>query len=362
MSIYRPNSQTQQALRRQKTALTARLRENMRLKLVSLAAAVCLYVFVQADHNPAISRDLNVEVQYRHVPPNADVDAAQRRVTLTVIGPRSLVDSIKDSDVHVVASFLNRSLSVNKVQTLSQFTPVFSRLSQDQINQLSIDQTGAVFRFRLIGFVTRSKSVSLQLKPPPTGFHYDKPVIKPAEIALSGREDRVDLVEKAVIDYKASEDGRIKGAFPVTLRDHDEAVVENVAASPATVNVSVSLLPDALVRVVTVSADIRETPLPPYSFTYHVEPGRVKITGNAEAVNRTFTLLTDEISLRNETQNRDIMANLVIPDGLAVQDMQGNALKKVKVHVVMLKTMTTPVKPVTQPVFPPQLPPVDPNG
>ena len=266
MSIYRPNSQTQQALRRQKIALTARLRENLRLKFVSLATAVCLYVFVQADHNPTISRDINADVVYKNMPPDAEVDAPQRRVTFTISGPRSLVDSIKDNDVHAVASLTGRSLNTTKLQTIAQFTPIFSRLTPEQFNQISIDQTNAVLRFRLIGLATRSKPVRIQLKAAPSGYHYGKPVIQPAEVNISGREDRIETIETVGVDYKIGDDGKIKGAFPVVLRDHDQMVVENVTVAPAAVNVSVPLLPDAMIRVVTVSADIKETPSPPYTF------------------------------------------------------------------------------------------------
>ena len=99
MSIYRPNVNTQQALRRQKTALTARLRENLRLKAVSLAAAVCLYIFVQAEHNPIISREVTAEIIIQQVPGGAVVDTTQHTVTFTISGPRPLVESIKDGDV-----------------------------------------------------------------------------------------------------------------------------------------------------------------------------------------------------------------------------------------------------------------------
>ncbi len=365
MSIYRPNAQAQQVLQRQKTVITARLHENLRLKVVSLIAAVALYVFVQNEHNPTITREFSAEVVCQHVPSNAEVDTTQRRVTFLISGSRLLLDSIKDSDLRAVANLTNRPLSVSKMQTIPQLALQIPKLTPEQMNQLNIDTSGAVFRFRLIGFVKTGKTPTVPLKSPPPGFHYGKPVAQPAEVILSGREDRVDMVERVTLDFKTGEDGKIKGVFPITLHDHDEAPVEGVTITPPMVSLNVPLVPDALTRVVTISADIKDTPAPPFTFTGHVEPGRVKITGNAEAVNRTFTLMTDEISLRNETQNHDITANLVIPDGVTVQDMQGNAVKKVKVHIVILRSMTTPptkpVKPVKPDTTPP-LPPVDPNG
>ena len=365
MSIYRPTIPTQQALRRQKIALTARLSENMRLKVVSLIAAVALYVFVQNEHNPTVTREFSAEIVYQHTPPNAEIESSQRRVTYYLSGPRALLDSIKDSDLRAVANLANRPLSVSKVQTLTQLTLQIPKLTTEQVNQVSIDPSGAAFRFRLIGFVKRDKNVTVLLKTPPPASHYGKPVMQPGEVTLTGREDRVDMVDKVTLDYKTGEDGKIKGVFPVVLHDHDDTAVEGVTVTPPMVSASVPLLPDALSKLVTVSADIKDAPASPLTYYLHVEPTQVKITGNGEAFNRTFTLQTDEISLRNETQSRDMFVNLVVPDGITVHDMQGNAIKKVRVHVVILHSVTTPpaktVKPVKTDNTPP-LPPVDPNG
>ena len=366
MSIYRPTIPTQQSLRRQKTALTARLSQNMRLKVVSLVAAVALYVFVQNEHNPTLTREFSAEIQYQHVPPNAEVDSSQRRVTYYLSAPRALLDSIKDSDLRAVANFANRPLSVSKVQTLTQLTLQIPKLTPEQINQISIDPSGAAFRFRLIGFVKRDKSVSVPLKTPPSGSHYGKSLLQPAEVTLAGREDRVDMVDKVTLDYKTGDDGKIKGVFPVVLHDHDDAAIEGVTVTPPMVSVTVPLLPDALSKLVTVSADIKDSPAPPFNTYFcHVEPTQVKITGSGEAFNRTFTLQTDEISLRSETQSRDMSVNLVVPDGITVHDAQGNAIKKVNVHIVILHNTATPPVKTPKSVKPdttPPLPPVDPNG
>lgn len=358
MSIYRPNVITQQALKRQKLALFARIRENMRLKLVSMAAAVCLFIFVQADHNPTITREFSADVRYQQLPPETDVDTTQRNVAFTITGPRSLVDTIKDGDVHAIASLQNRPL--NKTQTYSMLKPYITRLTSSQLNQLSIDQTGSVFKFRLVPLIVRMKNVNIELKPAPLGYHYGKPVFQPKEITISGWIDRVKTVEKVVVDYKTTNDGKIKGTFPVVLLDHDDNIVENVTPTPSVVSVNVPLIVDPLLRLVTISADISQVPLYPYVYdSLEVEPQRVKISGSAEAVSQIFTLSTTKISLLNETQSGDIDTDLIIPEGIVVQDSKGKSIKSVKVHVVIHKV---PVIVPKNPLVPPELPPVSPNG
>jgi YbbR domain-containing protein len=358
MSIYRPTQQTQQALRLQKTAIIVRLRENTRLKIVSLGAAVCLYVFVQSDHNPTITREFVADVKYQQLPTDTDVDTTQRNIAFTVSGPKLIVDRIKDGDIRAEANLRDRPL--NKPQTLTALMPVIHKLTADQISQLNIEQTGGPFKFRLVPLVTRAKTVSIHLKPSPAGYHYGKPLIQPGEVILSGWAERVNMANRVSVDYTVDESGRIRGMFAVVLRDQDDNLVDNVVAMPSLVSVNVPLLPDPQSRFVTISPDIRQMPQPPWTLEDAVvKPGRVKISGNAEAVNRLFTLLTEHISLRDETQSREIEVGLRIPDGVIVQDTQGNPVHKVKVRVSIRKTVTPPARNATDP---PDLPPVNPNG
>ena len=212
----------------------------------------------------------------------------------------------------------------------------------------------------LVPLVTRAKTLSIQLKPSPAGYHYGKPLIQPGEVILSGWAERVSIVHRVSVDYTPDESGRIRGMFPVVLRDQDDNLVDNVVATPSLVSVNVPLLPDPQLRFVTISPDIRQTPLPPWTLEDAVvKPSRVKISGNAEAVNRLFTLMTERISLRDATQSREFEVGLRIPDGVIVQDTQGNTISKVKVRITLRKAATAPPH---NPTDPPELPPVDTNG
>ena len=360
MSLYRPNVKTQQALRRQKTALTARLRENMRLKMVSLVAAMCLYVFVQAEHNPTITREITADIVQQKVPADAVVDTIQHTVMFSITGPRALVETLKEGDVRALANFQNKIPSPSKTQSLAVLTPQIPKFTPAQIAQLNIEQSSNAFKFRLIASVARPKNVTIILPHTSVGYHYGKPIFDPPAVTLNGREDQVDMVDHVSVSYTISEDGKIKGAFPVFARDNAGNIIESVKVLPNFVHVTVPLLAEAPSKLVTVSANITSYPQPPWTFiTYDVEPRQVKISGDTEAVNRIFTLATHRLSLRDETETRDITTELIVPDGIKVQDTKGNPIDSVRVHIVIHKTAITPPK---DPNTPPELPPVDPNG
>ena len=258
------------------------------------------------------------------------------------------------------ASLQNKAPNPTKVQSLPQLTPLIPKLTPDQMARLNIEQTGSSFKFRLIANVTRPKAVTINLKPSPTGYRYGKPTFDPSEVTLSGREDQADMVERVSVSYTINEDGKIKGMFPVFARDHDGNVIESVKLLPSFVHVYVPITADAPAKFVTVSANITDYPKPPYTFvTYDVEPNQIKISGSGDAVNHLFTLRTHKISLRNETKSRDITIGLNVPDGLKVQDNNGDPIDTVRVHVVIHKTAVPQPK---DPSVPPELPPVDPNG
>src|SRR5438094_433135 len=77
------------------------LNENLILKLISLAAAIVMWVYVSAERSPVpTTRQVAAQiVRIGEPPPNLLVHSQPLPVMVMITGPRSEVDSIGDGDV-----------------------------------------------------------------------------------------------------------------------------------------------------------------------------------------------------------------------------------------------------------------------
>lgn len=352
--------ETRQAFRRQKIALTARIRENWQLKVISLVAAVCLNVFIQNERNPTTVREYVAEVTCKGQPKDTEVDPDKGAVTITLSGPKSVLDQVKPGDV--VATALLEGRPINKPLIINNLSISDPKLPHNQFAQLNIDSVQP-FKCRLVHIAHQFKTPTWDPKPSQPGFHYDKVNIHPNQVQVSGWQEQVDQVKSLVIDdldpdAMASAVGKIDGDFYIHARDAQNREVERINLDPPMVHVTIAIVPDPLARLVTISPNIGPLPSPPYNFeNVQVEPNRVKITGPKEGIDGLFTLSTAPITLANETAPFDRVVDLAIPKGFKVLNEQGESIETVKVHVVIHKAKT----PSNRGQIPP-IPPVDPNG
>jgi len=355
MSLSSQTLQTRQNLRRQKLALTAQLRQNFWLKLVSLIASVLLYVFVQADHNPVVTRPFVADIVREHLASDIEAEWAPRQITVNATGPRSILDRIKDSDVHAYADFQNRTVdTIQKVPIPLRIE--VSRLPAEMVKQLVLEPNQPILLCQLYPQSTHSLTVSVMPKAAPTGFHYERLTARPSLVEISGREDRVQEVARLRVSVVADTEGKIDGQYAVSAQDKDGKRVEGISLSPASVRVQVSLIADPPAKYATISPDISTLPLPPYSLVeYDAVPGRVKIIGTLQQLDNIFTIQTEKISLRDMKESGTIEVDLLLPDNVTAQDLQGNAVVRVKVHITMHKTPVASVSPPTMPDV--QMPP-----
>lgn len=307
-----------------------RLRQNLLLKVISLATSILLYYFVQAERNPTVTRQFLAAVHTAHVPPDVDVESDQYQFAVSVTGPHTIVDTLKDTDVQAIAD-------LGHIGSGEQRVPIqyrVPRLPRDSELQLTFDPAAPLVRFQI--YPPHLMTVSMQYpNEPPPGFRYGHAEAHPARVKIVGNADHVTRVTRLVVNAAPSEIGiPIDGDFPVSARDADGIPVTGVSIVPPTVHVTVPLTIEPSTKVVPISPDISDLPLPPYRITsITVTPRQVKIAGRPETLNATSTLLTQAISVRDLAENREFKTGLVTPADVTVYDPAGRPLHTVAVRI-----------------------------
>ncbi len=320
--------------------MLATIRQNLTLKIISILVSIFMYIYVQADRNPMVTRLVIAAVHPINQPEGLEVEASQQQVEVNVTGPKALLDHLKDSSIRAIAD-LKGIQSADKKSALVRINFSCSTLPAQENAKLTYDSPIRSVNFQLFDQKRRDMLVTpLYTQAPPSGFQYGKPELHPARVTVFGRGDRLSRVEQLVVNASPTEAGEvIEGDFPISPRDTQNRFVDGVTISPDTVHVSVPLTELPSSRIVTVSAGVVDLPLPPYKLiSVSVTPSQVKIEGKPAKINQIFTLLTEDISIRELTETKEFDASLISLPDINFRDVDGHPLNRVKVKITIGKS------------------------
>jgi len=210
---------------------------------------------------------------------------------------------------------------------------------------------------------TTKVNVSLRyLRQAPEGFRYDSPDISPSKVKVSGRLDRVDRVERVVVNAAGGAKGAtISGDFPLSARDSENNPVDDVVLTPATVHVTIPLVPETYSKIVSISPDVGDTPQAGFTlYDILVSPMQVRVIGRPSQVNRISTLLTRPISIRDRMEDLETDVELIVPDGVIVHALDDKPLHRVHVHIALKRAAAPTVQPAP-PITPDSTVPLTPK-
>ncbi|MCS6775260.1 MAG: CdaR family protein [Chloroherpetonaceae bacterium] len=330
-------------------AFAFNMRENLPFKMLSVLLATVLYFYVQSERNPAISRTFNVQITYENQPPELAVETEQQRITVTVTGPRSLVERIKEDDLRAVADL--RGLRASEpITTVVRLRYTLQGESPNPL--LILDPPGPPLKVTMYPPKTRNLPVVAEYpQEPAAGQMYGRAEIYPRTLTFSGRADRVNRVARLVVNAMPSQPGgRIDGDFPVVALDMQGNPVEDLKLSQDTVHVTVPLLPKPPQKIVLVSPEIVDLPLPPYKVvSITVIPHQVKLIGRHERLQQIATITTQEISIRDFTAPEELTVPLDLPADVMVRDIQDRPVTQARLRINVQRVGTPPAPPATAP-------------
>lgn len=319
------------------------LRQNLFLKIVSLVIAILIYVFVQSERNPTITRPMIATVIYEKIAPGLELVNAKQQVDVTVTGPKQLVDSLKDTDIRAMADmskFQNDAVKNPLVRLRFEIV----NLPAERKREISIDSLMPTVPVEVYPQEKRFMEVVAKYpQNPPAGYHYGRADVRPSRVQVIGRADRLNTVKRLIAIASPPEAGAsIDDDFKVSARDADDNPVPNVRIEPDTVHIAVPLLSEPSEKIVTVSPSIPDQPQPPYRLVnVTVMPNKIKIVGKLERIAPIFTLQTEDIPARALTENQEFEASLTIPNDIKVRDLDGHEITHVTVRLSISKASSS---------------------
>lgn len=289
------------------------VQHNLPVKLLALAVAIVLWLYVMNDQNPGMEGSYTVPVTVEHAPDGYQLSTDSETVTIRVRGPRSFFVAAGRDDFHA---------RIN----LSDFTegerayPVEASIPYGfELVNVSPDKITA----NLDRMVQKTFKAELTVGgSPAAGFTVDRIVQDSETATVEGPRSLVDQIVHIVGHINLS--GQSNGftvTVPLIALNSDGREVSGVTLMPTSTEVSVRLARGLTRKVVEVRAKPQSNLSPQLKLEgITVDPMRIEIAGAEDVVSKITSIETEEFSLADvrETQKRQV--KLVLPDGVTVAD------------------------------------------
>lgn len=304
------------------------LRSNMKIKLVSLAFAFLMWIYVMAEVDPIITRDFSgvtpaisnaqdIKKQELIISPESSLD-----VKLVLRGRRSLLKDIDNGDVYVLGYVKSPHVGKNVVEISAQLpsgvtaTIIPDKLVVD-IEELSVQK----------------KNVEIIIdKGAEDGVVVSEMQIDPGYTFVEGPKSLVSKVKRVVcnVDVKDKKTN-FSSKYTLVPVDSQGREVEHVQLANKTAYVSLGIKAEKKVPIEIVTKG--EAPENYRIKSLNSEPEFVTISGESEAVGKINKILTKPVSLSDVYSDKNIEVELALPENI------NSDIQKIKVGIDISKVV-----------------------
>jgi YbbR domain-containing protein len=292
-----------------------RLRQNLFLKLVSLACATGLFLYVRKAESTesghiqvplTFATDQDVQVVEPDVP---------RTVDVILRGPAELVQ-------HVRAGQITARVDLHGRRTMpAQTVPVQVELAPElRDRNVHAEYSPLSVKVRLDEVITRYVQVGARIDAqPPPGQAFGVPEVHPATVSVTGLREIVDKIKQVrAVVTEASGKGAVDVLARVSVTDGAGTELrDRLQIQPVSVKVHIPMEREIWTKT-GVYVDPRLSPVPPglvvHSLT--VQPTRVEVTGADRTLADLWVLRTETIDLPPMEGPIQRIVRVIVPVGV----------------------------------------------
>lgn len=304
--------------------LSSLIRHNLPAKILSVLAAVVLWVFVMNDQNPSINSTCTVPVRMINVPDDYMVTANETEVRLKVRAPRSLLASynIEDFDAYVDLSGVEEGKNTLRIVTVVPSGFELLDMSNENIDvtleemiskyvNVNINTVGTVAPDMVVTSVSPD-TLTMQVKGPRS--------IVERVANISGSINLADNID----DFRTTAE--------IAPLDSYGNIVEGVKLEKRSIGVAVDLSKIQHKKMVSLHpVAMGELPAGLVLDSVKVDPAKVEISGDEKSIGGIETLNTVPVDLSKIDGSVVLDVEIKLPDGISVSN------KSVKVSINVKK-------------------------
>ncbi len=306
-------------------------REDLSWRILSLALAMILWLFVINTQNPTQPQTIkNVPVTIKgldaleaqgYVLKN-EAEIKNQTFSVTIRGPRLEIDKVYNNKLITATLNLNQylgDLNQDSIQCLANYT-IDIMLDGHSITVTDKEPQFTSIVLEREASMTRNVTYKI-LEGSIDGYELlGNPVLNPTTIEVKGAKSAINNIAEVVVNIDGStfSDEKLVQRLPVTIYDEDGNEITGLITSPQ--NVEVRLLIGKL-KDVPLKVNIKGTVPEGY---VHVgtkcDPQKVTIVGKAEVVDNINEISIEPIDISQITATTVVPAKLQLPDGITTND------------------------------------------
>ncbi len=288
------------------------------LAIVSLIAAVALWVAVTETENPTTDQELPFSIPLEPVGVPDGLAVYSMSPDAVVVTARATDDVLAKLTASNFRATVNMTGIRDTQSTQSVVVEIVGLDEEANIVEVSSRATRVVLETKV------SKTVPVQvnrLGSLAQGFTIASTTTDPAQVTIVGPATSVDLVKHADADVNLTGvRSNIDLAYELTPRDAGGAIQPRVTIEPSSAQVSLTIQQLETPQIVPVQVQTQGTVANGYNVVgITPDPWNVLVTGSLETLQSLDSLLTEpiDVSGANETITRSV--DLQIPEGVQAE-------------------------------------------
>ena len=260
-------------------------------------------------------------------------------IDLTLKGPRKVLWKLDKSEIRIVAD--TSGISDTGVKTLRYNVVYPDAVSGSQIK---VENASAFTVTVTVGELS-TKKVPVEcevLGEPAAGFITGDLSLDPAVLMLRASRDGLVNVSYAKVKIDISGANKtVVQAVGYELYDYNDILIENsnIRANVKLVQVTMPVL---MHKTVPLKLDFVEAPCSTMAqVTYQIQPEQVVLTGQKDLLEGIDEILLDTVYLQDLEAKQTLTYDIVLPEGIVLDDKVDTAEVTITVRGVSEKTITT---------------------
>ncbi len=287
--------------------------DNWLYKVAALLLAIAVWLYVGTNVNPNLSVEKYYYVQLDTVGLAEDLVLASDLdvVKIRLSGSGTVLSAMSNSELFAYVNVTGLGEG--------EYTGNVEVSLPEGVQLVSVEPTTE--SFVLAAKEQRQLDVSVRISgSAPEGMMLLDPVVSPAEVLVSGPENRLDQISQVLVEAVLPENLTENYSQQLPLRILNSAgkdISDWFSISPASVHVLIPVVSEQPEKIVPISASLQGEPADGYRISRVViSPATATVYGNYDAIDAVDYIYTENVDVSGIRANGSYRSALVLPDGL----------------------------------------------
>lgn len=284
--------------------------QNGLLKLLSIALALLLWMFVSTDADDMATREISrrydgIQPSVRNQDPDLILVGDPQTVSASLRGTRTMLNRVEKDELVFYVDLEGLEAGTHRV-------PVSSSVPQFDVTDIQPSEVEITLDERIEETFAVDHDV---IGTPDEGLQALEPEINPSTVTISGAKTYIEQVERVVarVDITGTVDYLEKGIV-VDIYDENGEIMEELEVSPGMVEVKIPMnYPE---KEVPVEVDIEDNLPEFYLESVEISPEQVEVGGWESVINELEYIKTETIGLDRFLEEETVVASLERPEGI----------------------------------------------